>query len=68
MKPKKVNKKLQLGKTDIANLADEEQQHLKGGYLRTNCFQTCETWCGLCATRPQVCGYSPEFTFKDSCW
>ncbi len=68
MKPKTINKKLRLGKTSVANLAVDEQQKVKGGYFATNCFQTCYTWCGGCATRFQVCGYSEEFTDKPSCF
>lgn len=68
MKPKKIQKKLVLCKTSVANLANAEQQKVKGGYLPTNCLETCYTWCGGCATVPQVCGYSAEFTRKISCF
>ncbi len=67
MKPRKLNKKLYLSKKTIADLDYREQEKIKGGYFNTNCDQTCYTWCGACQSRPQVCGYTPDFTNGPSC-
>ena len=67
MKQKKFNKKLNLGKKTVAHLNDGEQAMIKGGYFNTRCDQTCYTWCAGCVTRPQICGYTPEFTEGPSC-
>lgn len=66
MKPKKLNKKLSINRITIANLSGGEQEKIRGGYWVTECGTTCATWCAgrNCFTRPQVCGYTPEFTQK----
>lgn len=65
MKPKKLNKKLSINRITIANLSGGEQEEIRGGYLITECT-ACETWCNAhtCFTRPQVCGFTPDFTEK----
>lgn len=68
MKPKKFNRKLNLGKTTIANLTAGEEAKIRGGYFPTDCEGgTCYTWCGACETRKQICGYTPYFTEGPSC-
>ena len=65
MKPKKLNNKLNLSKTTIANLSADEEGKIRGGYYYTACGEDCYSW-GLvktCATRPQVCGYTPDYTY-----
>jgi hypothetical protein len=67
MKPKKFDKKLNLGKTTVANLGTGEEAKIRGGYFNTACDQTCYTWCAGCVTRRQICGYTPAYTDGPSC-
>lgn len=68
MKPKKLNKKLNLNKTTISNLSTGEQGKIRGGYVATNCAATCFTWCARCVTQyPQICGITPNYTNVEGC-
>jgi hypothetical protein len=61
MKTKKLTRKLTLKKSTIADLAIQEKNDVKGGYLNTNLEATCYTWCGVCLTRAScvpTCYYS----------
>lgn len=52
MKTQKINTRLNLNKTTIATLADEQQLLVKGGYYATRIGQTCYTWSPVCPTLP----------------
>ncbi|MCP5054607.1 MAG: hypothetical protein GY940_45995 [bacterium] len=48
MKPKKMEKKLSLGKATVTNLDTKEQEAVKGGYLITYPYEGCATWHPVC--------------------
>lgn len=54
MKPRKLGKKLALGKTTIVNLEQKDQNAVKGGYWATEFYGDCTSWHPVCYTRPET--------------
>jgi hypothetical protein len=53
MRSKRLNKKLTLGKTTVANLGHHEQSAVRGGYWATEIAGGCKTWHPNCFTLPE---------------
>lgn len=52
MKTKKLENKLVLSKSTIANLEHKALSAVKGGYWETEIWTGCNTWHPICYTRP----------------
>lgn len=60
MKPKKLVKRLSLGKSTIANLGDTEKLAVKAGYWATEIYGDCTSWHPICFSKPEwKCPYTP---------
>lgn len=61
MKTKKINSKLNLNKTTITVLGENQQVAVNGGYYRTIVNDSCYTWTPVCPTRPEwYCPYTTK--------